>query len=127
MTHIQFLREYFQARTDQIKAEIERRSPFRQKYFAADCLYDSRRGIVESSQAENILDVSEVDGEVLVNTTGTSANKMAFPLRYHLRRNGESWLIHQIEFRCSACNGTGKSPYAESGTACQFCDGKGWR
>src|SRR5262245_19680110 len=97
MTPTKFSAEYFQARTELILAEIERRSPHRQKYVAADCRWDSRRGTVESSQAERILEVSEQGEEVLVVTSGSSANKIAFPLRYHLHRNAEGWLIHQVE------------------------------
>ena len=66
---------YFRDRTELIKAEIERRSPHRQTYFAADCVWDSRRGTVESSEAERVLDVSEVGDEVIIDTSGSSYNK----------------------------------------------------
>ena len=126
MTPTKFMAQYFQDRTDLIVQEIERRSPHRQKYFGSDCVWDSRRGTVESSQAEKILEVSESDGETLVVTSGTSQDSIAFPLRYHLRPNGESWLIFQVEFRCPGCHGTGKSAIGDSGS-CQFCGGRGWK
>jgi hypothetical protein len=66
MTPTKFMAEYFRDRTELILTEIERRSPHRQKYFTSDCRWDSRRGTVESSQAERILDVSEAGDEVLV-------------------------------------------------------------
>lgn len=127
MTPIKFMAQYFRDRTELIIAEIERRSPHRRQYFATNCTWDSRRGTVESSQAEKILEVSEVGDEVLVVTSGTSHNSIAFPQRYHLRANNETWLIHQVEMRCPPCHGTGKSPYANADSSCQFCSGKGWK
>jgi hypothetical protein len=127
MTPTKFMAEYFRGRTELILAEIERRSPHRQKYFTSDCRWDSRRGTVESSQAERILDVSEEGDEVLVVTTGSSSNSIAFPLRYHLRRNAESWLIQQVESRCPACHDSGKARHGDAGGPCPFCAGKGWK
>ena len=127
MTPIKFMAQYFRDHTELIVAEIERRSPHRQQYFSSECEYDSRKGTIESSQSEKILEVSEVGDEVLVVTTGSSQNSIAFPLRYHLRVRGESWLIHQVEFRCPGCNGTGKSRIIQDNSSCQFCNGKGWR
>lgn len=124
MTPHTFMAAYFKDRTALILSEMERRLPHRRAYFASDCRWDSRSGAVESSEAERILDVSEADGGVLVVTTGSSANKIAFPLRYHLRRNGESWVIHQVETRCPCCSGSGK--VQEDGVDCPLCKGRGW-
>ena len=127
MTPIKFMGQYFGDRTELIRAEIERRSPHRQTYFAPDCRWDSRRGTVESSQAEKILEVSQTGEDVMVVTTGRSANDIAFPLRYHLHPNGESWLIHKVESRCPGCHGSGKAPHGNIGDSCPFCEGKGWK
>jgi hypothetical protein len=127
MTPIKFMAQYFRDRTELIIAEIERRSPHRQQYFAADCVWDSRRGTVESSQAEKVLDVTEAGDEVLVVTTGRSHDSIAFPQRYHLRPKGDSWLIQQVETRCPGCHGTGKSAHGDPDGTCRFCGGKGWK
>ena len=119
--------QYFQDRTHVIVAEIEFRSPHRQAYFAPDCRWDSRRGTVESSEAEKILNVSQDGEETLVDTTGRSHNRVTFPLRYHLRPQGESWLIYQVEAQCPGCQGTGKLHGDASGQECHFCGGKGWK
>ena len=94
----QFMAQYFRDRTRLIQAEIELRSPHRQKYFASDCRWDSRQGTVESSQAEQIVSVSQADAETVVVTTGKHHKTTFFPLRYHLRPSGDGWLIHQVEW-----------------------------
>ena len=119
--------QYFRDRTQLIVAEIERRSPHRQSYFAAGCRWDSRQGTVESSQAEKVLNVAEVGDETLVVTTGRSHNQITFPLRYHLRPHAESWLIHQVDSQCPGCKGTGKLAGEPHGELCHFCGGKGWK
>ena len=121
----QFMAQYFRDRTELILAEIERRSPHRQKYFASDCRWDSRKGTIESSQSEQITSVSQADGETLVVTTGKKQDTIFFPLRYHLRPNGETWLIYQVEFQCPGCHGTGIA--LQGSGACQICGGKGWK
>ena len=120
----QFMSEYFRDRTELILAEIERRSPHRQKYFVADCRWDSRKGTVESSQSEQIVSVSEADGETVVVTSDKKQGTIFFPLRYHLRPNGASWLIHLVEFQCPSCHGSGIGVHG--GGACVICGGKGW-
>lgn len=127
MTPIKFMAQYFRDRTELIVMEIERRSPHRQQYFSPECAWDSRKGTIESSQSEKILEVSEAGDEVLVVTSGKSQDSIAFPLRYHLRPNGEDWLIQQVEFRCPGCHGTGKTLTGEADSSCKFCGGKGWR
>ncbi len=123
----QFIAQYFEDRTKLIIAEIERRSPHRQNYFDSGCRWDSRQGTVESSQAEKILSVSQAGSETLVVTTGRSHNSITFPLRYHLRPKGGTWLIHQVESQCPACHGTGEGHCGEESGGCRFCGGKGWK
>jgi len=118
----QFLAEYFQARTAFYQAEVELLAPVRQRFLAPDCGYDLRAGTVEASKAEQILSVSESDGETLVVTSGKHSTEK-WPLRYHLRPTGDSWQIHEVEFECIGCHATGKL----SNEVCFLCDGKGWQ
>jgi hypothetical protein len=123
----QFMAQYFRDRTQLIVSEIERRSPHRSAYFAQDCRWDSRQGTVESSEAEKILNLLQNGEETLVITTGQSHNRITFPLRYHLRPHGESWLIYQVDLQCPGCQGTGKLHGDARGQDCHFCGGKGWK
>ena len=59
----QFFAEYVRERTAFYQTEIELLAPLRQRFFAPECLYDSRQGMVEHSKAERILSVSQSDGE----------------------------------------------------------------
>jgi hypothetical protein len=123
----QFMARYFEDRTKLIAEEIEHRSPHRQEYFDSGCRWDSRQGTIESSQAEKVLSVSEANGETLIVTTGRSQGKFTFPLRYHVRPKGDTWLIHQVESQCPACHGTGDAQCGEESGRCRFCDGRGWK
>ena len=116
----QFMARYFEDRTKLKQAEIEMQLPHRRSYFASDCQWDSRTGVVESSRAERIVGVSQTNDETLVTTTGLHT----FPLRYHLRATGDSWLIHQVQFQCPGCHGRGT---AYHGGDCLICGGKGWK
>lgn len=118
----QFFAEYFKERTAFYEKEIELLAPLRQRFFAPDCLYDSRRGMVEHSRAERILSVSQSDGETLVVTTGKHRSG-TLPLRYHLQPSGDSWRIHHVEFECPGCHGTG----GDTNDHCVICGGKGWK
>jgi len=122
-----FLVHYFRERTGLCQAEVERRSAHRQNFFASDCDWDSRQGEVEGSQAETIVSVSNTDDETLVITTGLHSHEK-FPLRYHLRPKGDSWLIHDVEFQCLHCHGTGRARSGDIRSGhCQICGGKGWQ
>ena len=117
----QFFTEYVRERSVFYQAELELLRPIRQRFFSTDCAYDSRQGMVEHSNAERILSVSQADGETLLETTGKH-NSEKLPLRYHLRPSGDSWRIHQVEMQCP-CRSAGGTPSHD----CRFCGGKGWR
>ena len=124
MTSIeQFMAQYFLDRTKIKQAEIELLSPHRQSYFASGCRWDSRQGVLESSRAEKIVSVSQAETVALVTTTGLHNNN-TFPLRYHLHPTGDGWVIHDVEFQCPGCHGTGIGVH---GGGCQICGGKGWK
>jgi hypothetical protein len=112
-----FMRDFFRARTTEIKGELERRSPFRNKFFSDSCLWDSRKGTIERSQNETIEGVSKSDVEVLVITREIKP----YPrLRYHLKVVGEGWQIEAVDTECLRCNGN------VGNTTCISCFGDGW-
>lgn len=133
MTPIEdFMARYFRERTELIAVEIERRLPYRRKYFTEECSWESRRGAVEASRAEQILAVSQHAEEALVVTSGDTVKipsgettkEVPFQRRYRLRPSGETWLIHKVEVMCLACKGTGKTP---AGHTCPLCKGHLWK
>jgi hypothetical protein len=112
----EFMRDFFCARTVQIKKELENRAPFRQKFFTDDCFWDSHSGAIERSESEMIVSSSSSGIEAEVVTQETDP----FPkLRYHLQTMGESWLIRCVDVECLSCRGS-------SGNIQCFCKGKGW-
>ena len=114
----EFMGEFFRARTADLREEFERRAPFRQRFFAPDCAWDSRERAVERSQTEEIVSIlsSETAAQVV-----TREEDPLPALRYHLEAAGETWLIRAVEVACLAC--AGKPGNAE----CIFCGGTGWR
>jgi hypothetical protein len=113
----EFMREYFGARTAEIERELSARTPFRQRFFFDDCLWDSRSGEVEWSRAEEILEVSPSrDGfDVITRKIDPSVR-----LRYHLQAAGERWMIRFVDTMCIRCHG------AAGKTECAWCLGTGW-
>ena len=118
------MHEYFRERTESIRAELVQREPFRQKFYAVNCAYDSQRGAVELSESEEIVEVRcSNDGEAHVITSSGIGNHQR-RVRYHLQPVGDRWLIRAGEIECGICHGTGK---AKNGTTdCMVCKGKGW-
>lgn len=112
----EFMQQFFAARTAQLKSDLEARRPFRQKYFAQDCVWDSRSGSVERSAKEKVVSISNEGDDFYVVTNGTEP----FPyLRYHLRGDGARWLIVEVLGACNLCGGRGGDK------ACR-CAGTGW-
>jgi hypothetical protein len=111
-----FMREFFRERTADIQKELERRKPFRDRYFTSDCRYDSRVGNVERSQSETIENASQDGVTALVVTRQDS---IVGRLRYHLRQADQRWLIEGVNMECTLCKGTNSE--------CVFCHGTGWR
>ena len=113
----EFMREYFNARSTEIKNEIYRRSIFRSKYFCDKCRWDSRHCAVERSDSEIIENVSKSGAETRIITRDISP----FPrLCYHLINAGERWVIKNVDVECVNCFGT------VGNTACIVCLGNGW-
>src|ERR1017187_4332090 len=116
----EFMRDFFCARTKEIKSDSERRSVFRRKFFADACRWDSRKGAIERSEAERIESMWKYDSddsEVRVITREI----IPFPrLCYHLKMVGAIWLIQNVDVECMNCSGNAGN------TACLACLGKGW-
>lgn len=89
-----FIQDYFSARDDEIRRELEFRAAFRSAFFTADCLWDSRDGALERSESETIIEVHNLGPESHIITQ----QKPPFPkLRYILTRFGDSWLIQRVD------------------------------
>jgi hypothetical protein len=94
----QFLKRYFQERTEQAKREIEQRAAYRAKYFTDDCIWDSRRDSINQSESEEITEIATSENAATVMTMTPSV--VPYPrLRYHLIRAGDRWLIERVDMR----------------------------
>jgi hypothetical protein len=114
----EFMREFFRARTVDLREELERRAPFRERFFTPECAWDSREGAIERSESEEIVSILSSEAAAQVVTR----EEDPFPaLRYHLEASGDAWIIRAVEVACLAC--AGKPGNAE----CIFCGGTGWR
>jgi hypothetical protein len=109
------MREFFQARTADIRKELERRQPFRDQYFTPDCHYDSRAESIERSENETILRILDEGPKAMVFTEQVEPSPK---LRYHLKQNEQRWLIECVNMECNLCRGTNGK--------CTFCHGTGW-
>ena len=106
--------EYFLARTVELEMEIERRVPFRQKYYWDKCYWDSYKGAPDKSRAERILEVQYSDQLAYVIT---EPSKPLPPLRYHLWPRCDAWQIRRVDMKCEPrCSGRG----------CTMRGGTGW-
>lgn len=114
----EFMREFFRARTADIKRELEARTPFRKRFFVADCAWDSRIKSVEQSEAEEVVNIIQSPTSALVVTD--KAYGMSRKFRYHLLHTGNQWSIQEVEFECFSCHG------ASGNVGCPCCAGSGW-
>jgi hypothetical protein len=92
-----FTQEYFRARTAEVRRELEQRVPFRQKFYAGNCPFDRRKGAMENSEGEVVLEI------VKFATKATAITKPVTPhpkRRYHLQRIDESWIISSVDIAC---------------------------
>lgn len=91
----QFMTQYFSERTNTLRLMLEVRRPFLQRFYDPDCLYDSRKGTVERSEAETIESVIPSETEVMVVTSGTSLPNQR--RRYQVQFLAEICLIAEVE------------------------------
>jgi len=112
-----FMHEFFLARNAEVKRELAAREPFRERFFAKDCLWDSRRGVLERSEGEIIEAVLSFDGGAEVVTKEL---RPFHRLRYHLCAVADTWQIKWVEFECLRCLGTAGN------RDCFVGKGRGW-
>jgi hypothetical protein len=113
----EFMSEFFRERTAEIRKELKRRAVSRRKFYSDACLWDSRSDAVERSESERIEHIWESNAEARVVT---HERGLLPRLCYHLKKNGERWLIHYVSTECPNCRG-------KLGiTSCFACMGKGW-
>jgi len=120
----EFVHRLFEEKIELEKQQLARLAPFRQKFFTQDCDYGSRPGMLEQFQSEKVQSITVVDSGAEVITTqiaGYVHSAASFEMRYLLRAEGESWLVHEVDVRCCACDG--QSAKAD----CPCCHGTGWR
>jgi hypothetical protein len=114
----QFIYSCFRERTAALRRRLEIHQVYRRRYYDSECHWDSRRGVVERSEAERIVDVSPSEIEFGVVTIGGHPNHRS---RYHVKSSGESWLIREVDLECVHCVASGVS------TKCAECGGSGWQ
>lgn len=97
----QFIREFFGARTAALKDMLHIHMVYWRQFHEKGCLRDSRRNVVENSEAEEIEDIHE--GDVIhIVTKGNGP----FRCRYHLECSDRRWLICEMD---TEMGGTWKS------------------
>jgi hypothetical protein len=114
----QFVRSFFIERTAFFNAVLKIRQPFRQRFYDAACLWDSRRGGVQMSESERILSIQCSDAEAAVITTGFAPP--SHRSRYHIKPIDRAYLIYQVDTQCDHLYAAG-----DPGD-CVDCGGSGW-
>jgi hypothetical protein len=118
------MRRLFDEKIEMEQQRLARITPFREKFFTADCNWGTRPGLLEQLQSEKVQSIDISDSTAAVITTQTAFyvhSGATFEMRYLLRTEDERWLIYEVDIRC--CCGDGQS----SKTDCPCCHGTGWR
>ena len=108
--------DYFREHTLELKKEAEIHSAYRKRFFSPECDWDSNKLAIGWCEAEKIINMTPVDTGASVITAGFSP----WRLRYHLRPEGQGWLIWEVATECPMCTSRGKQP------DCFLCGGTGW-
>jgi hypothetical protein len=117
-----FMREFSQARSDDLREEIKSFGPFRQRFYTEDCLWENRQGNLEHSLSEKIVQISEGDDGPLVDTVSAS---FIGSLRYRLISSGKTFLIQAVQFECF-CKTDLREKFEQGNYCCPACGGSGW-
>jgi hypothetical protein len=117
----EFMQDYFVARLLEQQRQDASYAPFRQRFHTPDCFWDSRFGVLEMMQSEQVLSTSISGSGAEVITTRKALTQALDRLRYHLLSTGTSWLIQSVDFECFMC--LGKTDDKD----CPFCHGTGWQ
>jgi hypothetical protein len=119
----QFMREFFAASDEQEKREIASRAPFRSRFFAPGCKWDSRPRRLEIIQSETVVNVDASNSNAVVITSSNSPfsndSNQSFQKRYRLKAVGDTWVIQSVEIQCFSCDGKGDE-------SCHSCHGTHW-
>jgi hypothetical protein len=113
----QFMSNFFRERTAALKLQLEINQVYWRRFYHSECDQDSRRGVVERSEAEEIVSVSSSDIGAGVVTTGHGLYRS----RYQVKSSGECWLIYAVDTECAHCSVHGAS------ADCVECGGTGWQ
>jgi len=114
-----FMRELFDARIAEERTILANRAPYREKFFVADCLWDSRRFTLEMIESEKIVSIDDSDAQPVVITEYACSVSPLSRRRYSLRSESNSFLISSVEAECPLCHGHGDEN-------CVACKGKKW-
>jgi hypothetical protein len=118
----EFMHEFFCARIVEEQSFQESRLPFRRKFFAKECRYDSHADTLSRLRSEKVLNIDEGGSNATVTTEQKfpySGGEKTIRLRYYLRAAENGWLIHNVQTACFICGGYGDR-------SCAFCKGKQW-
>jgi hypothetical protein len=111
-----FVGDYFRQGTSALRQRLEVHHRYWRRFYDDHCRHDSRRGVIEKSEAEQIESVSASPTGASVITTGETIYRS----RYDIRPNCESWSIHEVDMECGLCRVKGASG------ECVQCGGSGW-
>lgn len=113
----QFIYDCFRERTEALKRELEIHREYRKRFYHDECIWDSRRDVVEDSEGGKVLEVSPSGIGYDVITTGSRT----YCARYRVRPSGGGWLIEDVEIKCGRCQANGAD------AMCAMCGGTGWQ
>jgi hypothetical protein len=119
----EFMTTFFRARTSEEEEYQKRRAPFRAKFFAQNCRFDSHADTLQRMESEKIvsIDTDKSDPKVITEQIfHYSAGVKTIRHRYHLRLLNGAWLIENVQTPCFICEGKGDN-------SCPGCKGKLWR
>jgi hypothetical protein len=108
--------DYFQERASALRMRLEVHHRFWQRFYDSQCHWDSRRGVIEKSEAERVVSATPSAVGAWVVTTGETIYRS----RYDVRPNDHGWLIHEVDMECALCRVKGPSK------ECAHCAGTGW-
>jgi hypothetical protein len=112
----QFMTDHFRERTAALKKEMEIFAEYAKRFYTPECNWTRWVVSVQASEAERIAHVMPTEMGAYVITSGFSPMR----LRYHLRREGQEWLIREVDSECPVCCQQGRS------ADCFWCGGTIW-
>lgn len=113
-----FMTDHFRERTSALKKEMEIFADYARRFYSPECDWTRWVASVQGSEAERIVNVVPTEEGAYVITNGFGFRGML--LRYHLRREGQGWLICEVDNECPVCYQQGRS------ADCFWCGGTIW-